>query len=237
MRTSLLLLPLLLPPVALLAQDDAPKVEVIDYDDEGYKYPVTRDAEGTPKDAKATSTALAGIGLRTKTIFSVWVYTFGLYVDPVAAKEKLAAWKGKDAEALAGDEKLYAALLKDDMVKTIRLVFCRDVDGEDIEEAFEDSLRPRIDSKKGKEGWDDGSKALDTFRTYFGNLDELEEYGTVAMTWRPGGELHCSINGKAQKVLTSKSLCWAIFDVYLGEDPIEDDGKEALVERLPALLK
>lgn len=235
MRSLLFLLPLILIP-SLHSLQDAKQVEMIDYDDEGYLFPVTRDAEGTPKDAKATSTSLAGIGLRTKTIFSIWVYTYGLYLDTAVAKEKLKAWKGKNKKALIKDEKLYAALLKDDMIKSIRLVFCRDVDGEDVEEAFSDSLEPRIKVAAKRKGWDDGTASLKKFRTYFGSLDELEEYCEVVFTWRPGGELHTSINGKAQPMLKSGSLCWALFDVFLGDDPIEDDGKEDMIERLPKIL-
>lgn len=234
-KSLLFLLPLLLVP-SLHSLQDAKKVETIDYEDKGYIFPVTRDAEGTPKDGKATSTSLAGIGLRTKTWFSVWVYTFGLYVDTEAAKTKLSTWKGKDKEALIKDEKLYAALLKDDMIKSIRLVFCRDVDGEDVEEAFSDSIEPRLTIAGKRKDWDNGTEALKKFRAYFGNLDELEEYCEVVFTWRPGGELHTSINGKAQPKLISKSLCWSLFDVFLGEDPIEDDGKEDLIERLPKIL-
>lgn len=235
MRSLLFLLPLVLIP-SLYSLQDAKQVEVIDYDDEGYLFPVTRDAEGTPKDGKPTSTSLAGIGLRTKTFLSIWVYTYGLYVDTEVAKTKLKPWKGKNKKALIKDDKLYAALLKDDMIKSIRLVFCRDVDGEDVEEAFSDSLEPRIKTAAKRKDWDNGAAALKKFRSYFGSLDELEEYCEVVFTWRPGGELYTSINGKAKPMLKSKSLCWALFDVYLGKDPIEDDGKEDLIKRLPKIL-
>jgi hypothetical protein len=234
-KSLLFLLPLVFVP-SLHSLQDAKKVEVIDYDDEGYLFPVTRDAEGTPKDGKPTSTSLAGIGLREKTIFKVDVYTYGLYLDTEAAKKKLSQWKGKNKKALIKDKKLYEALLKDDMIKSIRLVFCRDVDGEDVEEAFSDSLEPRIKTAAKRKDWDNGAAALKKFRSYFGNLDELEEYCEVVFTWRPGGELYTSINGKAKPMLKSKSLCWALFDVYLGKDPIEDDGKEDLIERLPKIL-
>ncbi len=44
------------------------------------------------------------------------------------------------------------------------------------------------------------------------------------------------VNGERKSDLMSQDLAWAMFDVYLGVDPISKSGKKKLVSRLPGLL-
>ena len=37
--------------------------------------------------------------------------------------------------------------------------------------------------------------------------------------------------------ITSRALCWALFDVYLGEKPISDGGKKNVMRGFAELLK
>lgn len=177
---------------------------------------------------------LTGMGLRTKTIFSVKVYAFGLYVDADGARERLARWKGKDAETLMDDERFYAALLEREFAMTLRLVMCRGVGGEDMRDAFENALRPRVKAAKEREMFG-GNKALNEFRTFFSE-DKLEKGVELIFRATPEGRLATFIDGEAQPVIENKALCWALFDVYLGRSPVEKQGKRRLVARFPALL-
>src|SRR5687768_14645066 len=68
---------------------------------------------------------LAGTGVRTRTVFKVKVYTFGLYVDAEGARKALAQWRGKSAAELSADPSVYHALLTGSFPMTVRLVMSR----------------------------------------------------------------------------------------------------------------
>ncbi len=178
---------------------------------------------------------LTGIGLRTKTIFSVKVYAVGFYVDAARACWALAPWKGRSLEQLRKDESFYKALLQDDFGKTMRMVFTRDVDGEDIREAFEDEIGPRVEEARLKKGWKGGAKALEKFKKYF-SIDELKEGTELVISWQPGGRLGTRLSGKELPVIRNLALSWSLFQGFLGKDPIEPSAKLGFVERFPALL-
>ena len=52
----------------------------------------------------------------------------------------------------------------------------------------------------------------------------------------PAGRLATSVGGDERPPINSRALCGALFDVYLGEDPISDDGKRRVVAGFPGLL-
>lgn len=177
--------------------------------------------------------ALAGVGIRTKTMLKVKVYAFGIYVEPAAAREKLAAFAGKDATALARDPKFYDALLTLQVPMTLRLVMTRNVGGEDMADAFDGALRPRV-QKVAKE-LPGGEEALGTFRGMF-SVDKLTKGTVLDFSCSPDGMLHSTVGGEGKPMLQSKALCWALFDVYLGAQPIMADGKRTVVARMPEIL-
>jgi hypothetical protein len=47
--------------------------------------------------------------------------------------------------------------------------------------------------------------------------------------------LSVSIGGKPAGGIENAALCWALFDVYLGEKPITSDGKKTVIARLPEI--
>lgn len=207
-----------------VATVEEPKTDVL--------YPVSRMAE----DGK-TKLVLAGMGVRDKRyVFNFKIYAYGFYVDPVGAKKALGRWKGKSMKQLKDDQGFYNALLKDDFAKSLRLVFVRDVDADEVEEAFSDSIEPRIKKTNDKTQMRVATKAMATFKRFF-DMKELEEGDEVIFTWLPGGKLETTVKGKHRPQIVSSALCWALFDIYLGPKPIESKGKTTMVERLPALLK
>jgi len=181
---------------------------------------------------------LAGLGVRKKTIFRVKVYAFGFYLDSAAAgAKKVKPLVGRRMKDMMKDRKLDAALLDDSFGKTIRLVMARDVDADDMAEAFEDSLKSRIkkytaklDEKQQKAAND----ALIKFRGYF--KTEAKEDQILQFTWLPGGRLLTNIDGKASAEIKNLALCHALFHVYLGDDPISESGKESILKGLPTAL-
>ena len=184
---------------------------------------------------------LVGTGIRTKTFLKVQVYAFGLYVDVAAATPALSAWAGHSARELARDESFYGELLQGRFGMTLRLVMTRDVSGEDMAAAFDDALGPRVRRAVEELGMSDGEAtgaeagALSEFGSYF-NLEELTKETELVFTWLPDGRLLTSVQGTSVGEIESKALSWALFDVYLGDDPISKSAKKTVISRFPPVL-
>ena len=81
------------------------------------------------------------------------------------------------------------------------------------------------------------SPALAAFKAAF--KDAAINRGTVVtLSAAKGGKLTCVVAGKAQKPIASPELCRALFDIYLGKDPVAPAAKaafgEALAKRIAA---
>jgi hypothetical protein len=176
---------------------------------------------------------LAGTGVRTRTILKVKVYTFGLYVDADRASTALARWRGKSAADLARDASLYDELLKGSFPMTMRLEMSRDVGAEQMAEAFDGALAPRV-AQAAQRGMTGGAEALARFRAFF--TSELKSGSELLFTWAPGDKLLVSIGGRSVGEIENRALAWALFDVYLGPKPISPDGKKTVIARLPQVV-
>jgi hypothetical protein len=223
----------------LTAQDGGQSAESVIQKDTKVAFPVVRHAVPTDApDAPETPVHhLAGTALRDKTIFGVDVYAYGIYLEPRAAQRILARWKGTDAAKLAKDEEFYAALYSGEpLAKTLRMVFVRNVDGEDVAEAFEEGLAPRI-ARAAKEPYSlpDATEELARFKGYF-SLDKLKKGNEVVISVDEAGRLTTEVAGEIKPPIQSPALAWAMFDVFLGDDPIEERGKREVVGRVPELL-
>jgi chalcone isomerase-like protein len=177
--------------------------------------------------------ALTGTGVRTRTMLKVKVYAFGLYVDGAGARTALSAWAGKPATALQADNAFYAKLLERAFSMTMRLVMTRGVGGETMAEAFDGALRPRVVAAAGR-GMAGGEAALDQFRGFFGA--EVAKGTELMFSCTPEGQFATSIGGQAKPDINSAALCWALFDVYLGAEPISVDGKKSVIGLFPQVL-
>jgi hypothetical protein len=195
----------------------------------GVAFPVTLAAPG------GGDHALMGTGIRTRTFLKVKVYAFGLYVDPTGAAAELAGYASKDAKALEKDESFYRTLLAQRFPMTLRLVMTRDVGGEDMAEAFDGALRPRVIQAAAEKNMPGGEAALETFRGFF-NVGEMTKDSELLFTCTPDGTLSSSVKGSPNPPLSSPALCWALFDVYLGPKPISGDGKKGVIANFPELL-
>lgn len=194
--------------------------------------PSTKVAFPAELQTPAGAQVLTGTGVRTRTMLKVKVYAFGLYVDAGGARTGLAAWRGKNAADLSRDQALYNELLKGDFPMTLRLVMTRNVGADQMSEAFNDALAPRI-AQAEQRGMSGGAEALAQFRAFF--TDRLAE-GTELVFSRSGSKLTVTIGGKQSGEIDNAALAWALFDVYLGDKPISSDGKKSVVARLPEVL-
>ena len=185
--------------------------------------------------ADGSTQLLMGTGLRTRTMLNVKVYAFGLYVDQAGARTALSSYAGRTAEALAADAAFYDAILSMGFPMTMRLVMTRNVSGEQMSEAFDGALRPRVQAAAGR-NMPGGEAALETFRGYF-SLDRLTEGAELVFTCTADGTFHSSVAGERKAPIANPALCWALFDVYLGRTPISANGKRTVIARAPTVLQ
>jgi hypothetical protein len=161
--------------------------------------------------AKIDDMSLLGVGLRTKTILKVKVYAIALYVADAALAGPL---KGKSAPALAHE------LCWADFPKEIHLHLVRDVSASQMQEAIREALQHADKTR------------VDTFVSYFSDIKTGEEY---VLRWAPGGTLETIAKGTPKPPIADKNFAAAVFGIWLGDDPIQDDIKRDLMARVPLL--
>jgi hypothetical protein len=162
---------------------------------------------------KNGDTSLLGVGLRTKTIAKVKVYAIGLYVADAAISGPL---RGK-----AGSAELYRELVNGDFKKKVVMKFLRDVSSDQIRDAFRESL-------KGAGG------KTEAWISYFSEIRNGQE---CVIGWTPGVGLETKVAGADKPAINDKALAAAIFGIWLGEKPIQEDVKKDLVGRSGQVLK
>jgi hypothetical protein len=174
---------------------------------------VTEPKSGTKFAAKDEDMSLLGVGLRTRTIAKVKVYAIGLYVADSALAGPL---KGK-----AGTPDLYRELVSGDFKKKIVMKFLRDLSADQIRDAFRDSL-------KG------GGPNADVWVSYFTDVRTGQE---AVIAWTPGVGLETRASGLNKPPLKDTALAAAVFGIWLGDKPVQDDIKKDLVSRAAELTK
>ncbi len=178
---------------------------------------------------------LAGTGIRTKTFLKVKVYAFGIYFDEAPARTALSGFANQSARDLERNQEFFDRILRRDFGMTLRLVMTRDVGGEDMADAFDGALRPRVQQAAAEMNMPGGEAALDTFRGYF-SVDEMTKETELVFSCTPDGVLRTTIKNESSPNIESTALCWALFDVFLGEDPISKGGKKTVIANVPDIL-
>ncbi len=168
---------------------------------------VAEPKSGVKFSAKDGDLSLLGVGLRTRTIAKVKVYAIGLYVADSALSGPL---KGK-----AGTPELYREVVNGDFKKKVVQKFVRDVSTDQIRDAYRDVL-------KGA-----GPKA----EVWIGYFTDVRSGQEVVIAWTPGVGLETKVAGLNKPPLNDKALAAAVFGIWLGEKPIQDDIKKSLVSR------
>ena len=162
---------------------------------------------------KIGETSLLGVGLRTKTILKVKVYAVGLYVSDAALAGPLKGKTGPD---------LYRELVWGDFPKEVHMRLVRDVSASQMQEAIRDALE-KADKAR-----------TDQFVSYFTDIKTGESY---VLRWTPGGTLETIAKGKPMPPIADKNFAGAVFGIWLGDEPVQEDIKQDLVARVPALAK
>ncbi|MDQ2979702.1 MAG: chalcone isomerase family protein [Acidobacteriota bacterium] len=142
---------------------------------------------------------LNGMGLRTKVVFKV--YVAGLYLETPS----------KDA----------AAIISTDQVKSIRLSIMRSLKGsqvsEAIEEGFEKNSKAQMPALKAR---------LDKLASMLPNVEKGDD---ILLTYAPGKGTVVTVKGAEKGVIEGKDFADALFSVWLGAHPVQEDLKKALL--------
>jgi hypothetical protein len=159
---------------------------------------------------------LLGTGVRTKTFLKVKVYAIGLYVSDTALSGRLAKYRDRTASP-----DFYRELVTGDFPKEVVMTFVRDATAEQVRDAFYESL-PGVDRAR-----------LDVFSSHFGAPREGDSY---VVRWAPGGALEVTAAGQKKAPIADPAFSTAVFGIWLGEKPIQQDIKRDLVARAPQAL-
>lgn len=181
---------------------------------------------------------ICGTGVREKYFIGVDVYGFAYYVEKQKAVPvlKKAHKSGTSFEKLLKDKTFHKAVMADSYNKSMRWVMARDVDGEDVAEAFDDFLEPGIRDITGTDKeLRAGLKAMGEMRAYFAS-GELEEEDELIFLWETGGNMHTYLNGRKLGKITNLHLCYALFDVFVGFDPVDEDGRENIYKGMVKMV-
>ncbi len=142
---------------------------------------------------------LNGMGLRKKVVFKV--YVAGLYLE----KTSSAA----------------AAVISSDEIRQMRLHVLRSLKAkqvtEAIEEGFEKNSKPQMAALKNR---------LQKFSSMFADVAEGD---LILMTYVPGKGTSVSIMGAERGTVEGKDFADALFAVWLGPNPVQEDLKKALL--------
>jgi hypothetical protein len=142
---------------------------------------------------------LNGMGLRKKVVFKV--YVTGLYLESPS----------KDP----------AAVLSSDQIKSMRLWILRSLKGSQITEAivegFEKNSKAQMGALKAR---------LEKFNAMFPDVQEGDQ---IEMTYVPGKGTVVTAKGTEKGVIEGKDFADALFSVWLGPNPVQEDLKKALL--------
>jgi hypothetical protein len=141
---------------------------------------------------------LNGAGIRKKAIFKV--YVAALYVETPS----------KDA----------ASLVSSTQVKSMRLHMLRDVEGAKVSgaivEGFENNSKDALPQLKPR---------LDQLAKMIPDVQKGDE---IDLTFVPDKGTQVSVRGTATGTIEGRDFADALFSVWLGPNPVQDDLKQAL---------
>jgi len=197
--------PLAAAAAALALALGAPAVaqETVTAPDTEVEYPVERTLT---VDGEEHDLRLTGVGLREKVWFNV--YAIGSYI-------------AADAEADSAEDVAAA-----DVVKLLHLVMERDVSGEDAYEAFKDAIVANYPDAE-----EDFADELDTFEDFFGD-DDVETGVHIRFVHLPGQGVRMAQGDDESVDIANLEFARAIWDIYFGEECVDEDIKEGLTSRL-----
>lgn len=142
---------------------------------------------------------LNGAGLRTKAIFKV--YAAGLYVETTS----------QDA----------AQVISSDQIKRVRMYMLRDLEKTKITEAITEGME-----KNNKAAMPALKARLETVNAAIPDLKKGDE---LTITYIPGKGTRVQSKGGQDLSVEGKDFADALFSVWLGKEPVDDDLKDGML--------
>ncbi|KAL3508812.1 hypothetical protein ACH5RR_028213 [Cinchona calisaya] len=184
----------------------------------------------------STSLSLFGTGYREKVfaIIGVKVYAAGLYVNQ-SIFTKLDAWKGRSAADLQQDSSIFDTIFQAPVEKSLLIVLVRDVDGKTFWDALDEAISPRIKSPTPLD-----STALSLFRSIFQGKS-LNKDTFIFLTWLDSAKMLVSVSSDGlpstvDATIESTNVTYALFDLFLGSDPVSPTLKASVTSGLAQFL-
>ena len=146
------------------------------------------------------SLVLNGMGIRKATIFNIKVYVAGLYLE-----NKLRS----------GEE-----VIRSEQIKRYDVVLLRHVDRDDITDVFWKGLK-----KNGA----DMAKIKTRFDQFARWLSDFDERDTLSLVYVPGRGVTVTLKGTVKGTIEGADFAGAMFSIWLGRNPSDDDLKDALL--------
>ncbi|PHT43729.1 Fatty-acid-binding protein 3 [Capsicum baccatum] len=185
----------------------------------------------------STSLSLLGTGYREKVfaIIGIKVYAAGLYVND-SVFSRLDAWRGRSAAEIQQDPSLFNNIFEANLEKSLLIVLVRDIDGKTFWDALDEAISPRIKSPTA-----DDKSALSTFRDVFQGKP-LKKETSIFLTWIDPTKMLVSLSfdgmpSSVDATIESTDVASALFDVFLGGDPVSPTLKASVAKGLEAALK
>jgi hypothetical protein len=142
---------------------------------------------------------LNGMGLRKKMVFKV--YVAGLYLETPS----------KDA----------ASVISSDQIKRMQLSVLRSLSSHQVNEAIEEGFE-----KNSKANMAALKARLEKLGTMIPNVEKGDQ---ILLTYVPGKGTVVSAKNAEKGVIEGKDFADALFSVWLGANPVQEDLKEALL--------
>ena len=143
---------------------------------------------------------LNGMGVRKATIFRVKVYVAGFYVEN----------KSRRAEEI----------IRSEQTKRLDMVLLRDVDRDDIVDNWRKGL---------KNNGADMASLKPRFDRFAGWMTDLKEHDTLTFFYLPGRGVTVVLKGQVKGTIAGADFATALFSIWFGREPADDDLKDALL--------
>lgn len=144
---------------------------------------------------------LNGMGYRTKFVFNV-------YVGALYTESKV---ESRDAvQALKGPKRVVMHMVYDEVSK----------------EKMADAWHEGFEENSSDEQFEKLKASLDEFINYF---PDLKESDVLLFDYIPGKGTRVTMNGEVKGVIAGADFYTALLDVWLGDEPADEDLKEAML--------
>jgi len=152
-------------------------------------------------DGTSVPLQLNGMGYRTKFIFDV--YILGFYTESKVGSRDAA-------QALAGPKRIIMHMVREEVSR----------------EKMANALREGFEENTSDEQLAKLNARIQTFTDYF---PDLKKGDVIILDYVPASGTRITINDKVEGVIEGADFYTGLLDIWLGEEPADDDLKDAML--------